>query len=98
MRRWRDTVRGSYRITTGFGFPEPLRFTRRVSPNSGLQFDLGRATEGSRTLNPRFTKAVLCRLSYGGDAFMVEGPFRCVNAGSPRATRLWVGCNQLLWW
>jgi len=24
------------------------------------------ATEWSRTINPRFTKAVLCRLSYGG--------------------------------
>jgi hypothetical protein len=25
-----------------------------------------KATEWSRTINPRFTKAVLCQLSYGG--------------------------------
>src|SRR4051794_16235285 len=77
-------------LTDGGDAPRPCRPGR--SP---------RATEWSRTINPRFTKAVLCRLSYGGVEAITPtqvirpraAPSSDLPPGSPVADRAAPGRN-----
>jgi hypothetical protein len=53
----------------------------------GLSIRRVQATEESRTLNPRFTKAVLCRLSYSGIPKSYKDAPTGVNAAPGFAAR-----------